>query len=191
MLARVQRYTRMIRRGVNPGLPRLGRTQHFGPLSSTRRHGQYPMKCCTACCWVEQPSDVVRSRRARKITRARARMLTDVRMALKLSVERRSRRKIYDKKKAARTGVKKQVGSHLDGPRERQCDRCDKDKHRRCARLPHCKARARSPAGINKREQGAARARARIRTRTGDRDTLCARTDLAHAVLARRKSCSA
>ena len=49
-----------------------------------------------------------------------------------------------------------------DGSGNSQCPRCDKGQHRRCLRLPHCKANERSPAGINKRREGeCARARGR------------------------------
>ena len=86
-----------------------------------------------------------------------------MRIASLSTVGCRSRRKVYDKKKAGRTGVKKKIGSHLDESRARQCDRCDKNLHRRCEKLKHCTARQRSPPGINKRKQGEARAHARER----------------------------
>ena len=51
-------------------------------------------------------------------------------------------------------------GSPYDGARPSQCLKCDRGQHRRCARLPHCWARFRSPNGIRRRDLNRAANRA-------------------------------
>ena len=62
-----------------------------------------------------------------------------------------------------------------------QCPRCDRGLHRRCLRLKHCTAKDRSPAGTNKREQGACARRA----------SSPALIRLAEPMIARLRSCAA
>jgi len=73
----------------------------------------------------------------------------------------RSQFKKYCKKRAGRTGVRVRRGSPFDVLALGQCPPCDRGQNRRCIRIPqHCRARQRSPNGINKREQQRAARRA-------------------------------
>ena len=72
----------------------------------------------------------------------------------------RSRFKKYCKERARRRGTNVRRGSPYDGARPSQCLKCDRGQHRRCARLPHCWARFRSPNGIRRRDLNRAANRA-------------------------------
>ena len=81
-----------------------------------------------------------------------------------LPAPRFSRRSSFRKfiRDRAKTRPKKRRWAHYDDGSgdDTQCPRCDRGQHRRCSRLKHCTAKKRSPAGINKREQGARSRRA-------------------------------
>ena len=83
---------------------------------------------------------------------------------------RRSRRhgkfRKYCMNRAKRLGTRAKRGSPFDlDNRPSQCPRCDRGQHRRCVRLPHCRAGFRSPHGVNRRELNRAAARAQRQQR--------------------------
>ena len=74
----------------------------------------------------------------------------------------KSKFKAYCRKRAKLLGRNIRRGSPFDPDnRPSQCARCDRGMHRRCERLPHCRARFRSPNGVRRRELNRAAARAR------------------------------
>ena len=62
----------------------------------------------------------------------------------------------FCKKRAKRLGTNARAGNPFEvGNRPTVCFRCDRGQRRKCARLPHCRAKFRSPPNVNRREQGA------------------------------------
>ena len=90
----------------------------------------------------------------------------------------KSRHKKYCRERAKRLGTNVRRGNPFDmDNRPTVCLRCDRGQHRRCERLPHCRARFRSPSGLNRRELNRAAARAerqrlRAQRASGARDAL-------------------
>ena len=66
----------------------------------------------------------------------------------------------FCRERARRRGTNVRRGSPYDGARPSQCLKCDRGQHRRCARLPHCWARFRSPNGVRRRDLNRAANRA-------------------------------
>ena len=66
----------------------------------------------------------------------------------------------FCRERARRRGTNVRRGSPYDGARPSQCLKCDRGQHRRCARLPHCWARFRSPNGTRRRDLNRAANRA-------------------------------
>ena len=69
---------------------------------------------------------------------------------------RRARFSKYCKNRAKRLGTNARAGNPFEvGNRPTVCPKCDRGQRRKCARLPHCRAKFRSPPSVNRREQGA------------------------------------
>ena len=82
---------------------------------------------------------------------------------------KKSRFAKYCKNRAKRLGTNSRAGNPFEvGNHPTVCPKCDRGQRRKCARLPHCRAKLRSPPNVNRREQGA-RAPA-LATLTGPRD---------------------
>ena len=97
----------------------------------------------------------------------------------------RSRFKKFVRERAAKLRRPKRKAHYEDlGAGESQCPRCDKGLHRKCLRLKHCTAKERSPAGINKRNQGESSLHARTRSPVSAPANVCSLASMGDLICA-------
>ena len=113
-----------------------------------------------------------------------------LRLSLVTRGDGRSKFTKFCRRRAQLLGTNVRRGSPFDGRRPSQCLRCDRGQHRRCARLPTCWARFRSPNGIRRRDLNRAAQRAQRQQRTKGAPPPDATAPIRHLLPPRHNSAS-